>query len=406
MGKFDKLKVENRQITNEIIREANHFQEVSAEYDRVAEIYENPTQLLDEIDKDFCQKTKLDKVDVTFLMLATALQVARWVIIAQINQEIDKKLDASDKENTARKKDNDPSIEKKKHDQQTNYKKKHKWKEKQSEKFPTWKQIVTDGVPYDVTTGSPKFGVNMGAGDHRVHTLGHDPALGWIFGTMNIISSTISTETFRTFKVEKKPSPKHWAYETNIAHGFEMMFESIKEDHKRLPAAIFAQAVHLGSDYFTYKGLPVPFLEAFDPELASKLYKEGYDTLCLLKDVAVIGTQAGIAILINILISLVHGLFYDKKKYCSRDLYEDKTRKILSISNLIATSSNLIWVGGNMVAGNEAAIKDLDVGGLLVTIHRLITDYKFIKEIQLEFIEKQWYEQIIGEEYNFMKEIM
>ncbi len=398
MSKFDKAKRENQQIITTIRREAGYFQEVASEYNRVAEIYENSAMLLDEIDNDFCQKTQLDKIDVTFLMLATALQVARWVVIAQINQHLDNKL------KNERKKDNDSSIEQKKHKQQKEYKEKHKWEDKSSEKYPTWTEIVTDGVPYDVTAGSPQFGVNMGGGDHRVHTLGHDPALGWIFGTMNIISSTISTETFRTFKVLKEPSPKHWAYETNIADGFAMMFESVKEDDKRLPAAIFAQAVHLGSDYFTHKGLPIPILEVFDSDLASKLYKEGYDTLCLAKDIAVVGAQAGIAVLINILISLMHGLFYDEKKHFSRDLYEVKTRKILSASNLIATSSNVIWVGGNMLAGNEAALKDLDIGGLCVTIHRLITDYKFIKEIKLEFMEKQWYNKILGEEYHFMKE--
>lgn len=183
-----------------------------------------------------------------------------------------------------------------------------------------------------------------------------------------------------------------------------MMIESIKEDDKRLHAAIFAQAVHLGSDYFTYKGLPVPILEVFNSEIASKLYKEGYDTLCMVKDVAVIGAQATIAILINLLITVMHGLFYDEKKHISRELYEVKTRKILSASNLIATSSNVIWVGGNMLAGNEAAIKDIDIGGLCVTIHRLITDHKFIKEIKLEFMEKGWYDAVVGEDYEFMKE--
>ena len=405
MGKLDKLKKQNQQLTTDIGRETGYFQEVASEYNRVAEIYENPMFFLDEIDDDFCRKTKLDKTDIAFLMLATALQITRWVVIAQINQALDKKLDASDKENTVRKKDNDPSIEKKKHDQQKNYKDQHKWEDKKSEKYPTWKEIVTEGVPYDITAGSPQFGVNMGGGDHRAHTLGHDPVLGWIFGTMNIISSTISTETFRTFKVVKEPSPKHWAYETNVAAGFAMMIESAKEDDKRLPAAIFAQAVHLGSDYFTYKGLPVPFLEVFDSDFASKLYKEGYDTLRLTKDIAVVGAQAGIAVLINLLISLLHGLFYDEKKHYSRDLYEVKTRKILSASNLIATSSNVIWVGGNMLAGNEAAIKDIDIGGLIVTIHRLVTDHKFIKAVKLEFMEKQWYNKVAGEEYSFMKEI-
>ena len=37
----------------------------------------------------------------------------------------------------------------------------------------------------------------------------------------------------------------------------------------------------------------------------------------------------------------------------------------------IATGSNVLWVGGNMLAGNEGAIKQLDIGGLIVTIKRL-----------------------------------
>lgn len=398
MGKYDKLKKEKEKADQIANISDDNLCIMADEHARVAEIYENAAAISEDIDRAFCEYTKLDKVDVSFLMIATALQIARWVLLATINQNLDEKMKES------RKKDNDPDIEKKKHKRQEDYENKHKWDDKSSEKYPTWKEIVSEGVPYDITVGSPNFGVNMGGGDHRVHTLGHDPVLGWVFGTMNIITSTISIENFRTFKVLKEPSPKHWAYETNVASGFGMMIESLKEDDKRLPAAVFAQAVHLGSDYFTVKGLPIPILEVFDSELASKLYKDGYDTLCLLKDVALVGAQAAIAVLINMLISLLHGLFYNQEKHESRDLYEVKTRKILSISNLIATSSNIIWVGGNMVAGNESAIKDLDVGGLCVTIHRLITDHKFIDKIKHEYIRNQWEDRILNNEFNF-KEI-
>ena len=110
------------------------------------------------------------------------------------------------------------------------------------------------------------------------------------------------------------------------------------------------------------------------------------------------------SILINMLISLVHGLFYDPRMHGNRDLYEVKTRKILSISNTIATSSNLIWVGGNMAAGNEKAIEDLDIGGLLVTIYRLISDVRFISNIKKEYLENEWTKRVVGEEYSFLKQ--
>lgn len=161
--------------------------------------------------------------------------------------------------NSSRLKDNDSSIKKMEREARDKYKEKHdgKWAHNKSEKYPTWLEIVYDGVPYDVSIGSPKFGVNMEAGYHRIHTLGHDPLLGWLFGTMNIISSTITLDDFRTYKVSANPKPKHWEYQTNVLDGFRMAIESIKEDDKRLPAAIFAEAIHLKSDAFTKNGLPI-----------------------------------------------------------------------------------------------------------------------------------------------------
>lgn len=137
--------------------------------------------------------------------------------------------------------------------------------------------------------------------------------------------------------------------------------------------------------------LPVPLLEAFDPALASKLYSEGYDTLCLMRDTVVLkaaAIEAATAVFINLIISVLHGFFFDPQKYESRELYEVKTRKILSISNLIASASNVIWVGGNALAGNEFAWENVDIGGLIVTAHRLITDTKFINQVKSEYLEK------------------
>ena len=45
---------------------------------------------------------------------------------------------------------------------------------------------------------------------------------------------------------------------------------------------------------------------------------------------------------------------------------------ILMYSNLIASVSNVIWVGANAVAGNESAWKDLDVGGSLEDERRCV----------------------------------
>lgn len=326
--------------------------------------------------------------------------MGRWIVINKLNKYMTKKI------NNSRLKDNDSSIKKMERKARDKFKDKYdgKWSHRKSEKYPTWLEIIYDGVPYDVSVGSPKFGVNMEAGYHRLHTLGHDPLLGWIFGTMNIISSTITLKDFRTYKISSIPKPKHWDYQTNLLDGFRMAIESIKEDDKRLPAAVFAQAIHLKSDAFTKTGLPIPVLETFAPDLAGNLYKNNYDSLCLVKDIGVIGAQTVVAILINMIITLIHGLYYDPKKYSNRDLYEVKTRKILMYSNLLSTVSNVIWVGGNAIVGNEAALRDLDIGGIIVTMYRLVNDSKFIQTVKEEFVFGGFNRMIQGKELN-LKEV-
>jgi len=376
----------------------DNMQKIADESYRVADVAHNAGEILEKLDCDFEMQTGLNKTDIHFLFFATALQVARWVVIAQVNASISDKMKAS------RVKDNDKSIKKMERDARDRYKEKHdgKWEHHKSEKYRPWLEIAYDGVPYDVSVGSPNFGVNMEAGYHRLHTLGHDPILGWLFGTMNILSDTITLDDFRTYKIS--PKPKHWESKTTLFNGFKMAMGSIKEDEKRLPAAIFAEALHLKSDAFTKNGLPVPLLETFNPEIAGKLYKSNYDSLCLIKDFAVVGTQANSAILINMLISLIHGLYYDPEQYTNRDLYEVKTRKILLYSNLIASTSNVIWVGGNAMAGNEGAIKDLDIGGLMVTMYRLVNDTQFIQQIKEEFVFGGFNKMIQGEDLK-LKEI-
>ena len=421
MSKYDDMLHEYNELSK---RDALDFsvalsgmQEMFLDEQRVADLYLNADKTILDIDAQFQKATGLNRKDVAFLMLATALQIGRWVSIALVNRAV------SDKIADNRVEHNDDSIKQMEKDKRNQYKDKHKdWDSKKgSGKYRGWQNLAFESVPYDITRGSSQFGIDgekllpdslarritMEGGYHRFHTLGHDPLLGWIFGTMNIISDTITldkTYALQTFRVEMITPPRRWEGRTTALQAFEDMFESLKEDIRRLPAAVFAQALHLKSDEFTKLGLPVPLLETFAPNFESKIYKEGYDSLLLMKDVARIGIQAVSSILINLLIASIHDLFYDPQVYPNHDLYEVKTRKILSISNVISTSSNLIWVGGNAWLGNEEAWKDLDTGGLIVTMYRLVTDVKFISRVEKEFLESEWCRTVVGEEYKFIQE--
>jgi len=245
------------------------------------------------------KKTGLNSIDVKLLFLATSLQLARWIILALANRAI------TDKIQNNRLKDKDPKIKKTERKANDFFSSlfDDEWGRKK-EKYPSAKEILYDGAPYDVTCGSPLFGVNMEGGLHRAHTLGHDPVLGWIFGVINILSSTITLDNFRTFTVVNRPKPKRWDKEINVLSAVAMAIESCQEDVNKIPAAVFSQARHLASDAFTKKGLPIPCLEVFSPEIAGKIYKEGFDSICLVKDVALVGTQALLSYLINAIIAL------------------------------------------------------------------------------------------------------
>lgn len=77
---------------------------------------------------------------------------------------------------------------------------------------------------------------------------------------------------------------------------------------------------------------------------------------------------------------MVHGLYYDGKNEKERKLYEIKTRKILLYSNVISSTSNIIY---SYITQN---IKSLDIGGLGVTISRIVSDINFINSIKREFL--------------------
>ena len=72
-------------------------------------------------------------------------------------------------------------------------------------------------------------------------------------------------------------------------------------------------------------------------------------------------------------------------------LLEVKIRKILSYSNAIASGSNLIQTALSQ------DINNLDIGGLIVTINRIVTDKKFIEQIKDEFIFGEYKKTLLSE---------
>lgn len=73
-------------------------------------------------------------------------------------------------------------------------------------------------------------------------------------------------------------------------------------------------------------------------------------------------------------------------------------------SNVIATSSNVVAVGiaglCGCATGNIELIRKslnyLDIGGIVVAITQLFKNRKFIEEVKREFLEKEFYNIVMG----------
>lgn len=327
-----------------------------------------------EINRSFSKKTSIiNKTDLSFLAIATALQVAKSLIFPYIAEKFNY---GNGIDKSSRLEHDDKAIK----DAQKGANDRFRDKKLKKNKEGYWVNILYQKVPYDTTRGSPDIGVNMEGKYHRMHTLGHDPIMGWIFGTMNILTDIITLNTFTSYRVSRKPM-RITKEMVPMGMMFSESYECIKSDFLNLPAALFAQKQHLKSDEYTKLGLPVPLLSSINEVAASQLYKNDYDALCFARDLKIIGASFAVSKIFDIIISLVHGFF--RKDDVSKELYEVRTRKILLVSNSIASASTIINAS---ITKNP---KKLDIGSLLNTVSHLFTDIRFVSKIKQEFVRSE-----------------
>ena len=323
----------------EIVRQAEERYPYDVELEDIlsrAE-FENAYRDLENINKEFQQSTKLDGVDLSRVIVAAALQTLRWALMPAIGVPIDKASRMISEEG-------DEFVKRLKKEFAEKHKdwpaeKKQQGHRLRKQEGKTWKEIVLSGVPYDAIKGSKKvLGTGLSGNTHRYRTLGHDPILGWVFGTSNILTDTLTLNNLTSYRVEKGAM-------TNKALMIPQLFvetsDQIQSDKYKLPAAVFRQALHYKSDMYTKDGLPVPLLGVFSEALAGKLYSSQYDFLCFARDSMIEGISAVLSILTNMVISLLHGLYYGEGRDGNRDSFEIRTRKILLYSNTLASTGNV-----------------------------------------------------------------
>ncbi len=338
---------------------------------RVRKIVENTEEILEDLDTQFCEKTGLTTTDMNFLFVAIGMQIARQYLVTKFPERLDDQTSAKNTKGHVEEHSN----------------RNHRYYN------PSLEEIITNPVPFDANVGSN--GALRGGGQlgHRATAIGHDPVLGLIFGTANIATSTLTTSSFESYHIYTNDAKRDYFWKEArtdfvITKTLDKLINKGWEGKTIVAASLMKEIVHLKSDIHTKNSLPLPFISSVDLNTASTLAQYGFD----MSNIVTVGKQASYAMLINSLIAMVHGLFYDGSSTVEKNLYQVRTRKILSYSNLVASSSNMAVVG---ITGN---MNLLDVGGLAVTIHRIITDQKFIQKVKKEFIFGSYRDMINGNE--------
>lgn len=329
-------------------------------------------ETISNIENEFLEETKLEKKDLAFLILGIVLHCIRIYYINNLTK-IEKAGKGNFKEEFL-------------HDIQEEKFKDLEFDSSQKNKryYASSSQIVsTAGVPYDATNYVNKnYGLFKNA-NHRFSTLGHDPFFGLFFGTANILTNTISCSNKGVI------TSNHVIYDSNMKNPkigvfastikiLEKSMNRIETDLNAVIAAIIKQIIHIGTDIYTPCGIHIPGANL----LLSNKTTEELTKYISTGDILKFGSASIASYFINLIISIFHYLSFDSELYDS-NLIKVKTRKIIVFSNIIASSSNVL---DTILKEN---IKNLDFGGLVITLQEIYKSNKIICAIEEEFINSK-----------------
>ena len=339
---------------------------------------------LERIDREFKERTKLQDADAAFVIAATMLQVVRVLVINSLT-EVERAGAGNAKEDAL-----------------------HNFQDRvfsgfddggpaeSGRLFASKSHILSSrGVPYDATRYEAENLKIFKGANHRFATLGHDPVLGLVFGTSNIMTNSITcVKDANVFgigaRIPATYSVSYDAFGKNPLIGapagtVEMLVAAgrrVVSEPDAAAAALIKQLIHIGTDLYTPCGIQVPFANL----VLDKAHTEALTKYVSTGDVLKVGMQAGMTVLINWLIAALHGcslIFKDDgSDYCT-EMYQARTKKIILISDTIATSSSVVQ------ASITKTPKCLDLGGAAVLVYRLFSDARFVAKLKEEFLQSE-----------------
>ena len=356
---------------------------IDSEVHQYGEKIERLPEFIASVDEEFEESTGITKKDAAFLVFASTLQVFRQ----QISSEFKTRL--SDKDSAKK----TPFHTEEHSDRRT------------KQYYATKTEIANNPVPFDAIRKSEVVKNNsnpkLNGFNHRYTAIGHDPILGLVFGTANIMTKTITIakgnfnyETFHVGTGLGTNSRGEFKIDmlTNQA-STSLMFDHIiarinkegKEGWEALTMAFGKELVHLLSDVRTAKSLPIPVVSAVSPDLSRILNLCGIDSL----STTTFTIDLLVSKLIDMAIAYMHSWCYNPSTDGTIDTYQVRTKKIIYYSNLIALSSTTIQTLFRAYMGDAAAISKFDFGGGFSSWQVVWKTPFIISDMKSEFIRNK-----------------
>ena len=381
LASYAELRRQDEKLNQEVVA-------INDKIDRRIKICEKTPQILDNATTEFNGLTSiLNKKDISFFVFSVLLQCSVKYCIKILREMSDKELAQKTPFHQDEKSDRQGYIY-----------------------YASREEIMSNPVPFDAIQKEHKNKWYKDNGqivpgfsgfNHRVTALGHDPLLGLVFGTANIMTSTITRNDFVSWHIKTIPHSRtakngreYFAYLDTVCDRADTIeiFRSIinrvqqegKEGWITLGTALLKEIVHLFSDLPSKQGLPLPVIPTFSQKLARSLSLYGLNTSTI--------AQGSIATkLNNWLIGFLHGLC--RSKYEDEKLYMVRTKKIIMYSDTFSTVSDIGYSMFTAYMGDKNTMRKFDLGGYLVTLYQICHSSNVISEIEREFYTKRIIEE-------------
>lgn len=367
----------------------NEIESLNCKINHRIDVCEHTQDILDNATKEFNSLTSIiNKKDIPFFVFSVLLQCAVKYSIKTLREMSDKEL--------AKK---------------TPFHRDKKSNRLGNAYYASKEEIISNPVPFDAIqkehdnnwyklNKAERPGFN--GFNHRVTALGHDPLLGLIFGTANIMTATITRYDFASWHIntmahsrKARNGEEYFAQLDTICERaktieiFRSIGTRLKEEGKEgwitLGCALLKEIVHLMSDLPSKQSLPIPIISTFSPKLARELSLYGLNTGTIV--------QGGIAtMVINWTIGFLHGITRSKDE--DENLFKVRTCKIIMYSNILATVSDIGYSIFTAYMGDKNTMRKFDLGGYLVTLYQISHSSNVISAIEREFYTKKIIEQL------------